>query len=109
MGYKFLTRQEELLLLAIWKLQDNAYGMAIKEHVQQVTETKWSFGAIYAPLSRLLKKELVTSEKGDPTPERGGKSKVFYKLTNAGIEALLLTKKANEASWMDLPALEKGK
>ena len=106
MGYKFLTRQEELLLLAIWKLQDNAYGMAIKEHVQKVTDTKWSFGAIYAPLSRLLKKGLVTSEKGDPTPERGGKSKVFYKLTNDGIEALLLTKKANEASWMDLPALE---
>ncbi len=106
MAYKLLTRQEELLLLAIWKLQENAYGMAIKEQVQIITGSKWSFGAVYAPLSRLLKKELVLSEKGEPTHVRGGKSKVFYTLTKDGINALINIKKVHESSWEDIPALE---
>ncbi|MFC1726149.1 PadR family transcriptional regulator [candidate division KSB1 bacterium] len=105
--YKFLTRQEELLLLAIWRLQGNAYGMAIKSHLEDITASEWSFGAVYAPLSRILKKGLAVSAKGEPTPARGGKSKVFYSLTDEGKEALISVKKVHEASWTNLPLLEK--
>jgi DNA-binding PadR family transcriptional regulator len=104
--YKFLTRQEELLLLVIWRLRDVAYGMAIKAQLEEFTESRWSFGAVYAPLSRLLKKGMVTSFKGEPTPERGGKSKVYYSLTPAGKQALAHVKKIHEVSWRGLPSLE---
>ena len=97
--FKYITRQEELLLLAILHLSDNAYGMSIKGHIEKVTGEKWSFGAIYAPLSRLLKKGLVSSTTGAPTPERGGKSKVFYTLTDRGREELRNAKRVHEASW----------
>jgi len=107
MAYKLLTRQEELLMLAIFRLQENAYGMAIKDHVQKVTGSDWSFGAVYAPLSRLLKKRLVHSVKGEPTPERGGKSKVYYTLSDEGREALIHIQKVQKASWIGLPVLEK--
>lgn len=106
MGYKLITRQEELLMLAIWKLNEDAYGMSIKEQVEKVTESKWSFGAVYAPLSRLLKKRLVTSTKADPTPERGGKSKVYYALSNDGIESLIKIKEVSQASWISITELE---
>ncbi|MCK5146717.1 helix-turn-helix transcriptional regulator [bacterium] len=96
---KYITRQEELLLLAILHLNDNAYGMSIKAHIEEVTDEKWSFGAIYAPLSRLLKKALVTSIQGAPTPERGGKSKIFYTLTDRGRTELANAKRVHEASW----------
>ena len=106
MGQKLLTRQEELLMLAIWKLQDSAYGIAIKEHVEHVTSNKWSIGAVYAPLSRLLRKKFIVSEKGIPTNERGGKSKVYYKLTDQGIEALQKIRSVTDASWLEIPALK---
>ena len=107
---KYLSRSEEIILLSIWKLQDNAYGMSIREQVKNVTGVHWSFGAIYAPLNRLLKKEFVSSFNGDPTPERGGRSKVFYTLTEKGKEALRAVKEVNEAIWIDIPSfgLDKG-
>jgi DNA-binding PadR family transcriptional regulator len=99
---KYITRQEELLMLAIHHLGENAYGMTIKEHMENVTAQKWSFGAIYAPLSRLLKKGLVHSTTGDPTPQRGGKSKVYYTLTDRGRAELAAAKRVHEASWAGL-------
>ena len=104
--YKFLTRQEELLLIVIWRLKENAYGMAIKAQLEEFTESKWSFGAVYAPLGRLLKKGMADSTKGEPTPERGDKSKVFYTLTTEGKKALMRVRKIHEVSWQGLPSLE---
>ena len=102
---KLLTRQEEILLLAIWRLQKNAYGMAIREHVAKVTGKTWSFGAVYAPLNRLLKKELVTAIEGEPTPERGGRRKIFYELAPDGKQALLEIQNLNESIWAGITAL----
>ena len=106
---KLLTRQEEILLLAIWRLQKNAYGMAIREHVARVTGRTWSFGATYAPLNRLLRKELVTAIEGEPTPERGGRRKIFYELTPDGKQALMEIQKVNAAIWAGIPALSPAK
>ena len=100
--FKYITRQEELLLLAIYHLEDNAYGMSVKARMEEVTGEKWSFGAIYAPLSRLLKKGLVSSKQGEPEAKRGGKSKVFYTLTDRGRAELANAKRVHEASWGSL-------
>ncbi len=53
---RLLQRSEEIILLSIWRLQKKAYGMAIREQIAQATGKTWSFGAVYAPLNRLLKK-----------------------------------------------------
>ena len=101
---KYLSRSEEIILLSIWKLQESAYGMSIREHVKMATGVHWSFGAIYAPLNRLLKRELLSSFNGEPTPERGGRSKVFYTLTDKGKKALRAVKEVNESIWLDIPS-----
>ena len=73
-----LSRSEEIVLLSVWRLQDNAYGVTIRALVSEATQRSWSIGAIYAPLYRLERKGLVRSLPGEPTPERGGRRKIYY-------------------------------
>lgn len=105
---KLLSRPEELVLLAVWRLKENAYCVPIKKQLAQVTGENWSFGAIYDPLDRLEKKGLLESHLSDPTPKRGGKSKRVYTLTTDGRRALLEIKSISEAMWKGVskPALE---
>lgn len=79
---------EALLLMAIQSLDDNAYGVSIHERLKQLTEKDYNFGAIYGTLSKLEKKGFVSSWVGDPTPERGGRAKRFYKVEGLGNRAL---------------------
>ena len=102
---KLLSRSEEIVLLSIWKLKGNAYGVTIREQVLAVTGYDWSIGAIYAPLHRLEKKGLVKTIYGEPVPERGGRSKVYYEVTPEGREALIEIKRVHEATWDDIPSL----
>jgi DNA-binding PadR family transcriptional regulator len=99
---KLLSRIEEIILLAIWRLDERAYGMTIREEVIKATGKKWLLGAIYAPLGRLQKNGYVTSEKGEPSPERGGRAKVFYRLTRKGKEALVEIHRVNTRIWRDI-------
>ena len=100
---KWLSRKEELLLLSIWKLQDNAYGVTIREHVSKTTKKYWSIGAIYDVLDRLTRKGFVTTIISEPVAERGGKRKRFYKITKNGFEALEEIKEIQNTMWSDLP------
>ena len=102
---KLLSRIEEIVLLSIWRLQEDAYGIAICQEVMQATGKNWQLGAIYGPLGRLLKNGYVTSIKGEPTPERGGRAKVFYQLTPGGKKALQEIEKVNSVIWADIPPL----
>lgn len=103
---KLLSRSEEIVLLSIWKLQGNAYGVTIRKQVSKITSKHWSIGAIYAPLHRVEKKGLVKTIKGDPRPERGGRSKIYYEITPKGKKALLEIKKVHESMWRGIPSLE---
>jgi len=103
---KLLSRSEEIVLLSIWKLQGTAYGVTIRKHVSKVTGKQWSIGAIYAPLHRVEKKGLVKTIKGDPRPERGGRSKIYYEITSKGKKALLKIKKVHDSMWVGIPSLE---
>jgi len=103
---KLLSRIEEIILLSIWRLGDRAYGMAIREEVIKATGKKWLLGAIYGPLGRLHKNGYVLTLMGEPTPERGGRSKVYYRVSREGIKALCEIKRVNSLVWNDIEELE---
>ena len=100
-----LSRSEEIVLLSVWRLQREAYGLAIRALVSQITGRTWSIGALYAPLHRLEKKGLVKAKKGASRPERGGRSRTIYELSPEGKKALLEIRSVVENAWRDIPAL----
>jgi PadR family transcriptional regulator PadR len=102
---KLLTRQEELILLAILRLGSRAYCVPIFDQIEEVTGRKSTLGSIYITLHRLEKRGYIESQFGAPTPERGGKSKRFYKVTDPGIKALQAIKKVEKAMWDGLTSL----
>ena len=80
---------EQVVLTAVLALGDNAYGVTIHGHVEQLSQPKRvSLGAVYATLDRLEDKGFVTSWLSEPTAERGGRSKRHYRLEAAGELAL---------------------
>ncbi len=105
---KFLSRIEEIILLAIWKLQDNAYGVTIRSQLQEMTGKTWAFGALFVTLERLVKKGFLESYLSDPTPQRGGRSKRIYTVTRDGLQALAEVKKVQETVWAGTPKLKLG-
>lgn len=96
---KLLSRIEEIILLAVVRLGENAYGMLIREEVIKATGKKWLLGAIYGPLGRLYKNGYVSTVKGESTPERGGRRKVYYRVTQKGEDALGEIRKVNSIIW----------
>lgn len=96
-----LSRSEEIVLLAIWKLKNNAYGVTIREQVSKDTGHDWSFGAIYKPLKTLVHREYVKKSSSQPCAERGGRSKYLYTLTAIGREALREIRKIYKAVWTE--------
>ena len=96
---KFISRSEEYLLLAVWRLKDEAYGVTIRDQLTASTGETWAFGAIFVMLNRLEKKGMLTSQLSDPTPQRGGKGKRYYSLTNKGLLTLHEIKKVQQSVW----------
>jgi PadR family transcriptional regulator PadR len=96
---KLLSSHDEIFLLTILKLEDDAYGMNIRREVSKATEKNWSIGAIYDPLYRMEKRGLLESYLSDPTNERGGRSKRIFRVKKKGIEALLAHKETREKLW----------
>ncbi|MFY0696876.1 MAG: helix-turn-helix transcriptional regulator [Balneola sp.] len=102
---EILSRIEELILLTVWKLQENAYGLEIRIHLSDLLNRELSVGAVYVPLKRLKKRGYLTSWDSSPTDERGGRSKRFYKLSVKGIAALQEVKQIQKNAWSGLPNL----
>lgn len=100
---KLLSRNEEMILLAVWRLEGNAYGVPIREYISQITGKDWTFGAIYVPLDKLTQKEYIRKYYSEPTADRGGRSKCLYVLTPEGKEALRKIREVNDALWKDIP------
>ena len=96
---KDLTLTEEMFLLAVWKLKDNAYGVTIREHVSEETDRVYPYGTLYSALDKLVERGYLTREKSDPTPERGGRSKIYYYITGEGIEALKAAMELKNKLW----------
>lgn len=101
-----LTRPEELVLLAIWKLQGEAYSIPIREYISNMTGDDWSLGSIYMPLDRLGKRGLIESYLSESTPERGGRHKRMYKMTPEGMKELIRLRELQTAMWTDISNLK---
>jgi PadR family transcriptional regulator PadR len=84
-----LGELEQTILLAILRLSDDAYGVSIRSEIAHCTRRKIAPGALYTTLDRLERKFLVVVRDGDPTPERGGRAKRFYKVTSQGSTQLV--------------------
>ena len=85
---------EQMILLSLVRLGDDAYGVTIKEEIEQQTGREIFVGAVYTALSRLQKQGHVSSRLGEPTAKRGGRRKKFYALEAAGEAALSRTLEA---------------
>ncbi|MFT5142876.1 MAG: PadR family transcriptional regulator PadR [Rhodothermales bacterium] len=84
---------------------DLAYGLSIREEVQKATGKEWTLGALYAPLRRLENKQWVSSRYGKPETRRGGRSKVYYELTDQGKHQLIHVKSVHDAQWAGIHSL----
>ena len=89
-----LGEVEHLVLLALLRLGQQAYGVTVRQEIESRTNRDVSLGAIYATLERLETKGFVKSHRGDPTPERGGRSKRFFRVTPQGMAAVNRTQSA---------------
>ena len=79
---------EQLLLFALLRLGDEAYGVTLRQEIETRTNRVVSAGAVYTAMERLEARGFVTSFTGDPSPKRGGKRKKHYRLERAGAQAL---------------------
>ena len=99
-----LTKHEELILLAILKLKENAYIITLRRHIKNITGKSINYGSLCNTLSALIRKGYVKSRESDPEPKQGGRRKVLYSLTPEGRRAL---KKAYEIQKLAWDGLEK--
>jgi len=83
-----LTTVEQQVLMAIIRLRPNAYGVSIRDEIEMRTSHAPSIGAIYAALERLQSKGFLSAREGEPTAQRGGRSKLFFDLTAKGRTSL---------------------
>jgi DNA-binding PadR family transcriptional regulator len=102
---KNLTLSEIIYLIAIWRLDDNAYGVTIRKQITEVMGKTYTYGTLYSALDQLFKKGYVVKSAGPPTPERGGRSKIFYKLTQEGIKSLKASRELQKVIWKGIPEL----
>jgi PadR family transcriptional regulator PadR len=90
----YLGEFEYIVVLALLRLEERAYGVTVRQEIEFRTKREVSIGAVYATLDRMETKGYVKSRVGDPTPERGGRSKRFFSVTAKGVTAVNRTHKA---------------
>ena len=96
---KDLTLPEEMVLQAIWKLKDSAYGVAIRKEVSRSTARIFPYGTLYSVLDKLTKKGLIIKSVSDPLPIRGGRSRNYYAITPKGVSALKVAMQLKKSLW----------
>lgn len=94
----YLGELEQMVLLAILQLDDQAFGANVMDELERRVERRVSRGAMYVTLDRLEEKGMLVSQVGDPTPRRGGRPKRFLTVTPEGVAALRKSRNA----WMRL-------
>jgi PadR family transcriptional regulator PadR len=105
---RFLTDLELMVLLATLRVGDEAYGVPIAREIEETAGRRVALAVVYVTLGRLEERGLITSTLGEPTAERGGKAKRFFRVTAKGIRAAQLTHRALNALWRGVPELRGG-
>lgn len=96
-----------MVLIAVLKVKDNAYGISIYNFIVDITGKDISVSSVYFPLERLVRKGYLRSQKGEPTPKRGGMSKKYYYITKSGIKALEENRSLIERAWQGVAEILK--
>src|ERR1700728_126865 len=99
----YLGEFELMLLLAVIRLGEEAYGVPVAHELEQYRGRIVSVGSVYAALERLEAKGLITSSLGDPTPERGGKAKRYFRITKEGLRQVHDTRRVLTKLWRTIP------
>ena len=99
MSDQYLGEFEQLVLLAVVRLADGAYGVPIRREIEKRTDRKVTVGALYSTLDRLEAKGYLSSWFADPTAERGGRSRRYFRIEPLGTEALALAKDMFDRMW----------
>jgi len=94
---------EQQVLLAVWRLGEQAYGASVRDELEARTGRDIAQGAVYVTLVRLEKKNLLSSRLSDPTPVRGGKAKRFFTITPDGVDGVKAARVAMDRLWDGLP------
>jgi PadR family transcriptional regulator len=101
----YLGEFEQMVLLAILRLGDDAYAIPVREEIEARTGRQVARGALYTALERLETKKCVRSTMSEPLPERGGRSRRYYAVTAAGLGALRESREAWLALWKGVESL----
>jgi PadR family transcriptional regulator PadR len=102
----YLGELEQIVLLAVLRLGDEAYAVPILEQIEAQTGRKVARGALYTALERLEAKGCLRSRVGDPLPERGGRARRYFTVTPAAVRALKASRLALMRLWNGLASLQ---
>ena len=101
----YLGEFEEIVLLAVGILNDDAYGLSITDEIETRTKRKVTISSVHKSLVRLEKKGFLKSHVGGASAERGGRSKKLYQLTASGKRALTDSKMLRNSMWDSVPSI----
>lgn len=96
---KDLTKIEETVLIAVWHLGEEAYGVRIKQRLKKMTGKEPLYSTLYTTFEQLVRKGYMDKRFGEPTAVRGGKRKVYFTITREGFEALKAAFENQKAVW----------
>lgn len=105
----YLGSLEIMVFLALIRLGEDAYGVTISREIEERGGREVALGSVYAALERLEEKGLISSALGEPTPERGGRAKKFFRVTGKGLRELRETRQTLKNLWQGIPQLEGGR
>jgi DNA-binding PadR family transcriptional regulator len=99
---KVISKAEEMVLLTIWRLGIDAYGVSVRRQIRKDTGKDYTYGTLYGLLRQMDRKGYIQKIKGEPLPKKGGRSKTYFKLTPAGIRALKDAIALHKRMWKDV-------
>jgi DNA-binding PadR family transcriptional regulator len=105
---EYLGEFELTVMLALLRLGEDAYGVPIAREIEVSSDREVAIASVYAALERLERKGFVNSRRGEPTPERGGRAKQFFRVTAQGLRQVRKTQKTLVRLWRGLPQLDGG-
>ncbi len=97
-----ISKAEEMVLLAIWRLKDEAYGVSVRRQIRKDTGKDYTYGTLYGLLRQMDHKGYVRKIAGEPLPKKGGRSKTYFKITSEGIRALKDAIALHRRLWKDI-------
>jgi len=100
-----ISKAEEMVLLAILRLGDEAYGVTVRRQIRKETGKDYTYGTLYGLLRQMDQKGYIRKTKGAPLPKKGGRGKSYFKLTPAGIRALKDAAELHRRVWKDFSEL----